>query len=403
MTADRDDAGALLPILDPAFKADPHPFYAGLREQGGVARMRLPSGAPVWVVSRHDLARELLSDARLSKAARRGDGAAPLHPLFRHLLATDPPLHAELRGVLAPHFTLRRLREFEPRVAALADTLLRGLPRDGRPFDLLGAFAAPLAMAVVCELVGVPDAARATLGRGLDDLDRADLDAPGSVPAIAQQLHDTLTALAARRAALPADSLLATLCAACDAGRVGSAQVAALAFLVLAAGRETTANLIANGVLRLLTRPPGWSALVHGPQHAAALVEELLRLESPLEMATARHAVADIAVGEATTIRAGDTVFVGLAAGNRDPRAFERPGEFDASRDAPARHLAFGHGIHKCLGATLARIEARIALVGLARRCPSLQLAVPPGDLAWKPGLITRGLQDLPVRCASPG
>ncbi|HMV72675.1 MAG TPA: cytochrome P450 [Pseudomonadales bacterium] len=391
-----------MPIFDPAFKADPHPFYAALRRLAGVSRMRLPSGTGVWIVLRYDHARKLLRDPRLSKVPQREDGAAPKHALFNHLLTMDPPSHAVARSVLAPCFSPRVLRAFEPRVSGLVDALLQRIPCDDEPFDVLTAFAGPLAQSVVCELVGVPDDVRESLARGLDDLDRADFDAPDRVPGITQHLFDTLLGVCNRRASLPPESLLATLCAARDHGSIPPEQVVSLTYLVLAAGRETAANLIANGLLRLLTRPPTWAELARAPQHAGALVEELLRLESPLEMATARYAIADIAIDD-TTIRAGDTVFVGLAASNRDPLAFERPDELDLSRTAGSKHLAFGYGIHRCLGAILARIEARIALARLAAHFPSLELAVPAGQLAWKPGLITRGLQNLPVRRGAPG
>lgn len=396
-------AAELLPIFDPAFKADPHRVYSELTRRGGVAAMRLPSGLPVWVVTRHDLARSLLADSRLSKIARRRDGR-PLElatpALFeRHLLALDLPQHAQLRAVMAPQFSLARLRALEPRVAELCQVLLRDLP-DAEVFDLLTSFAAPLAWAAVCEVVGVPLASRPAILRALQALEEADFDGPERVPGIAAGLSDALAALLDRCSSLPPECLLVALGSACEAGEISVAQASSSAFLVLAAGRETTANAIASGVLRLTDTPGAWRACARSANDVDAWVEEILRLECPLEMATARHASTDIDIA-GITIRAGETVFVALAAANRDPAVFDRPDAWDPSRPAENRHLAFGHGIHRCIGATLARIELRVALTALAVRFPTLELAVPREAVVWKPGLIARGPSALPVRASA--
>lgn len=392
-----------LPIFDPQFKADPYPLYGALRTQGSVVPVRLPSGLRVWLVTCHATARTLLGDRRLSKlpppsVAKGKPTFSVTHPLFDHLLTADPPRHGQLRSVLVPHFSSRRLREFRPRLQVIVDDLLDAMARHEEG-DLLADFATPLAFAAVCELVGVPRPERGSLARALQDLETADFDMPERVPEIAQTIFETLVNMSRSKRERSCEDLLSSLTAAADCGALEARQVPALAFLILAAGRETTTNLIGSSVFRLLGEPPTWARLCAKPQRAALLVEELLRLESPLEMATARHATEALDV-DGSMIRAGDVVFVGLAAANRDPACFEAPDQFLPLRNTTPRHLAFGHGIHVCIGAGLARIEGELALTGLCRKFPALRLTKPPSDCTWKPGLITRGLQNLPVRWA---
>ncbi len=391
-----------LPIFDPQFKANPHPLYHTLRTQSGVVPVRLPSGLHAWVVTRHATARALLRDQRLSKMPLQSgaDACAKLptaaHPLFDHLLMADPPRHGHLRSVLAPYFSSRRIEKLRPKVQAIVDNLLdvMALHEEG---DLLADFASPLAFSVVCELVGVPYAERDMLVHILQDLELADIEAPDRVPEIAQSLSDALDHLGHTKRNQPADDLLSALTAAVDHGELDSSQLPSLIFLTLAAGRETTTNLICSGVFRLLSETTMWAQLVSEPQQAARVVEELLRLESPLEMATPRYATDDIRI-DGATICAGDTVFVGIAASNRDPAQFEAPDRFLPLRSTTSRHLAFGYGIHACIGAGLARLEAELALTGLCQRFPAMHLTKPPSLYFWKLGMITRGLNNLPLR-----
>lgn len=391
------DASVLLPIFDPAFKADPHPLYDTLRAQGGVCKIRLLSGTTAWLATSHDTARRLLSDKRLSKAQRSST------PLFNHLLTTDPPRHTQLRSAIAPHFTRARLVTLTPAVCTRARNLLDRLPHQGA-FDLLADFAVPLAFGVACDLVGVPERSRLAVARALDALERAEFETPERTNAIARRLSCILKALSDRTTgAEGATSLLATLARARDTGAIGSDDVASLSFVVLAAGRETTANLIANGMLRLLDSTPGtWRDACRTAQQAESIVDELLRIESPLEMATARHALEAIEIG-GVVIGKGDLVFVCLGAANRDPAVFAEPEALDLSEGRSKGHLAFGHGVHRCIGAALARMEACIALAALADRFPGLQLDMPAAEVAasWKPGLISRGLFRLRVTSAA--
>lgn len=391
-TTDRID----LPVLDPAFKADPHSRYAEWRAQGRtIVPIRLPTGLEAWLVIGHDAARELLSDPRLSKVAPDG-GGPPAHPLFRHMLTLDPPEHTRLRSIIAREFTVRRVGLLRPRIREIVVRLIEAASR-AETADLVQALALPLPLEVICALIGMPAGDDGRVLRWSQRLAAADLDAPADVPAIADEIHEHLSRLAAGKRRAPDDSLLSGLVAAQDRGELSGTELTAMTFLLLSAGHETTANLIGNGVLALLRSPARWAALCANEDLARATVEEVLRFESPLEVATIRHATDEIPLGDAS-IRPGDTVFIGLAAANRDPRRFERAGEFDPGRHPAAAHLAFGHGVHYCVGATLARAEGEVAFVELSRRFPRLALDIPFDELEWTPGLIMRGPRRLPIR-----
>jgi cytochrome P450 len=389
-----------LPILDAAFKSDPYPFYDALRRAGhSVARVRLPSGVEAWLAVGHDAARRLLGDARLSKDAAhaRRDGPSSYtvpHSIFRHLLTIDPPDHTRLRPLVSRAFSPRAVERLRPRIESIAAGLLDRIAPRGA-CELIEEYALPLPLRVICDVVGVPEADVSCVQDWSARLLAADMGEPELVPGIAGELHEYLLALAGEKRRAADRSVFAELVAARQAGALSEAELTAMGFLLLLAGHETTVNLIANGTLALLENPPAWRRMSTGGD-AAAVVEELLRHGSPLEVATARYATEDVEI-EGVRIRSGDMVFVGLGAANRDPQAFPEPDRLDPDRD-PVGHLAFGHGIHYCPGAALARLEGEIALRGLARRFPDLELGVSPGSLRWKPGLIMRGLERLPVR-----
>ncbi|HET8701837.1 MAG TPA: cytochrome P450, partial [Nitrococcus sp.] len=309
----------------------------------------------------------------------------------------DPPEHTRLRAIMARALSAQRIKRLRARIAGIADQLADAMAQR-REVDLIESFAMPFPLRVICEALGVPAAAEPLVQSWSARLEAADLEAPEQVPRIAQEMHDYLLALAQAKRLAPDDSLLGALVAAHGRGALSESELTATAFLLLLAGHETTANLIGNGVLALLRHGTAWSALCGPPDLAAALVEELLRLESPLEVATARFATLQIEL-EGVCIQPGDRVFIGLAAANRDPARFDRPHRLQADRCPMASHLAFGHGIHYCLGAALARLEGEVAFSVLARRFPDLELAAEVGDLLWKPGLIMRGLERLPVYC----
>ncbi|MER7111834.1 cytochrome P450 family protein [Streptomyces sp. NPDC000229] len=379
------------------FTADPYPYYAKLRESGPVHHVRTSLGAEVWLIVGHAEARAALADPRLSKssstAGYRMLDEAVIGP---YLLVLDPPDHTRLRGLVAREFTGRRVQALRPRVQALTDQLLDAMAPAGHA-DLVDALAFPLPITVICELLGVPAADRDTFrawSREIVAPRRAD-EENAAVHALGDYLDELIED---KRCAGPTDDLLSGLLHTRleDGDRLSAAELRAMAYLLLVAGHETTVNLIANGVRALLAHPDQLAALRADFGLLDGAVEEMLRFDGPVETGTARFAREPVPVGD-TVIPQGATVLVGLGAGDRDPDRFPDPDRFDIRRDT-AGHLAFGHGIHYCLGAPLARLEGRIAIRALLERFPSLTLDPSAGPLDWLPGLLMRGVRRLPVR-----
>ncbi|MCD0483894.1 cytochrome P450 [Streptacidiphilus sp. ASG 303] len=400
------------------FAADPYPAYAWLREHAPVHRTTLPSGVDAWLVTRYADARQALADARLSKdpahhseqAHRSGRVGIPGErsaDLMTHLLNIDPPDHTRLRRLVSKAFTPRRVAEFEPRVQQLTDRLIDSFAARGSA-DLIHEFAFPLPIHAICDLLGVPAEDQDDFRDWAGMMIRHGGGPRGGVARAVKRMRTYLAELIHRkRAALtaepqPGEDLISGLIRASDHGEhLTENEAAAMAFILLFAGFETTVNLIGNGTYALL-RNPGQRALLQASLRAgdtallAGAVEELLRYDGPVELATWRFATTPLTIG-GTAIPAGDPVLVVLAAADRDPARFDGPDTLDlARRDNP--HLGFGHGIHYCLGAPLARLEAQAALATLLTRLPDLGLAAAPEDLRWRGGLIMRGLRELPVR-----
>ena len=386
-----------LDLTDPAFHTDPHPAYARLRRTDPVRRVSLPGGGQAWLVTRYDDAKRALSDARLSKAYPGGPG---LSPVSRHMLAVDPPDHTRLRRLVSAAFTARRVEALRPRIEEITAALLDDMA--GRDeVDLLDAFAFPLPIQVICELLGVPaddrDAFRAWTSAIVGG-PQPGVDHHGALGAMIGYIRDLL---ATRRRHGGEDLLTGLLQVRDSADRLSEDELISMVFLLLIAGHETTVNLIGNGAWLLLSRRDRWERLRADPALLPAAIEEMLRYESPVETATFRHATTDLTIG-GQHIRAGDEVVVALLAANRDDR-FTDPDEMLLDREANP-HLAFGHGIHYCLGAPLARLEGVVAFGRLAERFPGLRLATTAEDSPeWRPGLLLRGLQRLPVRLTAAG
>ncbi|MBV2355681.1 cytochrome P450 [Streptomyces sp. J2-1] len=381
-----------------AFRLDPHPVYARLREQGPVHRVRLPGSLPeywTWLVVGYDEARAALADPRLAKDGTRIGLTFPDEEMIgKSLLGTDPPQHTRLRGLVARGFTMRRVELLRPRVQRITDDLLDAMIPRGSA-DLIESLAYPLPITVICELLGVPDLDRAEF-RALS----TEVVAPtGEETAYAAttRLGEYLTELIEdKRASGPSGDLLSDLIrtTAEDGDRLSAAELRGMAFLLLVAGHETTVNLIGNGVLALLTHPGQLADLRADMGLLDNAVEEMLRYEGPVESGTFRYAAEPMEIA-GTLIAPGEPVVVGLSAAQRDDTRYPDPHRFDIRRDTRG-HLAFGHGIHFCLGAPLARLEGRIALRGLLDRAPGLALDGPAED--WLPGMLMRGVRRLPVR-----
>ncbi|MFH8223986.1 cytochrome P450 [Streptomyces sp. NPDC018057] len=379
------------------FRTDPHSVYAELRALGPVHRVRLPppESYDTWLVVGHEEARAALADPRLAKGVA-GFEIRPVEEeaIGRHLLIADPPHHTRLRSLVTRAFTARRVEAMRPRIQAITDELLDAMLPLGRA-DLVEAFSYPLPITVICELLGVPEMDR-TAFRDMSNEFVAPTSEEGFLGSV-ERLGAYLTELIEdKRVAGPADDLLSALIrtTAEDGDRLSPGELRGMAFLLLIAGHETTVNLITNTVHTLLRHPAQLAEVRADPALVDAAVEETLRYEGPVENATFRYAARPLEIG-GTAIAQGDPVLIGLAAAGRDGARYPAPDRFDPHRDTRG-HLAFGHGIHYCLGAPLARLEARTALHTLLRRAPALALDGPPG--AWLPGMLIRGTRSLPVR-----
>ncbi|MEU9099811.1 cytochrome P450 [Streptomyces sp. NPDC048361] len=383
------------------FNADPYPMYAKLRAAGPVHLVRTPvTGTDVWLIVGHQEARAALADPRLAKDWRGlADEDRVDLPAGANMLETDPPQHTRLRKLVAREFTPRRIEALRPRVQDVTDRLLDAmLATPGRTADLVDSLAFPLPMTVISELIGVPDLDREAF-RVLSNQAVAPPTDDGGEAAVREIGGYLAGLIEAKRAGGPADDLLSALIRAGDEDddQLSPDELIGMAFLLLVAGHETTVNLISNGVRALLSHPDQLAALrsdFDGLIDGA--IEEMLRYEGPVETATYRFAREPVRIGDAL-IPAAAPVLVALASAGRDPLRYDDPDRFDIRR-TPQSHLAFGHGIHFCLGAPLARMEGRIAVRKLLERAPDLQLATETGELEWLPGMLIRGVRHLPVR-----
>ncbi|MER5863848.1 cytochrome P450 [Kitasatospora sp. NPDC002040] len=393
------------------FAADPYPAYAWLREHAPVHRTTLPSGVEAWLVTRYADARQALADGRLSKNPAHHSGQAHKTgrvgipgerqaDLMTHLLNIDPPDHTRLRRLVSKAFTPRRVAEFEPRVQQLTDRLIDDFAQRGSA-DLIHEFAFPLPIYAICDLLGVPPEDQDDLRDWAGAMIRHHGGQRGGVGRAVKKIRTYLLELIHRKRADLGDDLISGLIRASDHGEhLTENEAAAMAFILLFAGFETTINLIGNGTYALLRNPAQRALLQESVQRGekellATAVEELLRYDGPVELATWRFATHPLSIG-GVDIPVGDPVLVVLAAADRDPARFAGENTLDLARkDNP--HLGFGHGIHYCIGAPLARMEGQFALATLLTRLPDLQLAADPAELRWRGGLIMRGLRELPV------
>jgi len=393
---------------------NPYPFYERLREAAPVHRATTPAGRSMWLVTRYDDARAALADPRLAKDARKfskawrdaaaGEGAGSGNfldsPLAYHMLNADPPDHTRLRRLVSKAFTARRVESLRPRIHEITDTLL-GSMAGLAEVDLIDAFAFPLPITVICELLGVPLSDQSGIRKLFTKMLTSGSTPEGRQRAFeaGHEIAEYAMELIAAKRAEPADDMLSDLIAARDGEqKLDENELISMTFLLVIAGHETTVNLIGNGMAALLTHPDQLAALRADLSLVPSAVEEFLRYDGPVEHATFRYTTQPVDIG-GVTIPEGEMVLVVLASADRDPARFPCPGKLDVRR-GDAGHLAFGHGIHFCLGAPLARMEGQIAFTSLLTRFPDLRLAVPASQLHWKPGMIVRGLHELPVTLA---
>jgi cytochrome P450 len=383
-------------LFDGAFWRDPYPAYAALRDDEPVRRVQREDGT-VWLLSRYADVRAALADPRLSKDWRytlppEQREAAPTTPLPMMILM-DPPEHTRLRKLVSRSFTLRRMEELRPRVAEIASELLDALPSNGR-VDLMADYAFLLPVFVICELLGVPKEDRDDFAGWSRVM--VDDSTQNEAQAASAALFAYLGGLVEAKRAQPDDALLSALVEVAEDGdRLSQEELVAMGMMLLIAGHETTVNLIGNGVLALLTHPGQRALLQERPDLLPAAVEEFLRWDSPVHSVPVRFAAEDVEYSGAT-IPAGSVVTLSLAAANRDAARFDDAEELRVDRDAGG-HVAFGHGLHHCLGAQLARIEGQEAIGALLARRPELALAVDAQELVHRRSTLIRGLTELPV------
>ena len=385
--------------MSPAFREDPYPYYERFRGPSPLLRV----AETIWFALGHADVTTLLRHPRMSTdeqqhaATEAGNALDPNRT--RSLLFMDPPDHTRLRNLVARAFTPRRIEGLRATTEAITAELLDALPADGTPVDLIPAFAYPLPVRVICSLLGIPPADEAVFtgwSRGIArSLDPSVLRSPAIDATIDQarsELRAYLGDLLAFRRKTPGDDLLSGLAAVdADGDRISSGEVLSLAVLLLVAGHETTVNLIGNGMLALLRAPDQLALLRRSPELVGGAVDELLRFDGPVQI-TQRIATEDMEV-VGCQVRRGDEILLVLGAANRDAAVFAEPDRLDVTRDA-RRHVGFGGGIHHCLGAVLARMEAQIAVAALLERFGRIELAGAP---VRRPTFTLRGLESLPI------
>ena len=388
--------------MDPEFLADPYPTYHRLRAEDPVHHS--PLG--FWVLTRYEDVSSVLRDPRFVKeplaalvAARFG--AEVPRGVGLSMLDRDPPDHTRLRSLVSTAFTPRVVEGLRPRIQQIVDDLITRAEAAGG-MDVIEEFAYPIPVNVICEMLGVPVADHERfrgwsldIARGLDSIWLPpDSEIPRRSAASRHAISDYFRGLIVQRRASPRNDLLSALIAAEAAGdKLSEEELVATCILLLIAGHETTVNLIGNGMLALLRHPAELRRLRESPGLITSAVEELLRYDGPVQR-TARVASADAMIG-GRTIAKGDMVMPFIAAADRDPAQFPEPDRLDLSR-SDNRHIAFGWGIHFCLGAPLARIEGQIAIDALVRRLPGLELATHAPE--YRQSLTLRGLKTLPVK-----
>ena len=396
--------------LDP-FVTDLDGESARLRAAGPLAAVELPGGVPVWAVTHHAEAKALLTDPRLVKdinvwgAWRRGEIPAdwPLIGLAnpgRSMLTVDGAEHRRLRTLVAQALTVRRVEHMRGRITELTDRLLDELPADGGVVDLKAAFAYPLPMYVVADLMGIEEARLPRL-KVLFEKFFSTQTPPEEVVATLTELASIMADTVAAKRAAPGDDLTSALIQASEDGdHLTDAEIVSTLQLMVAAGHETTISLIVNAVVNLSTHPEQRALVLSGEAEWSAVVEETLRFSTPTSHVLIRFAAEDVPVGD-RVIPAGDALIVSYGALGRDERAHGPSADrFDITRTSGNRHISFGHGPHVCPGAALSRMEAGVALPALYARFPHLDLAVPAAELRNKPVVTQNDLFELPVRLA---
>ena len=378
----------------------PPPAYTAAAREAAVTRAVLPDGTACWLVTGYDEVRAVLADARFSADARTpgfpflSAGQRELATAKPSFIRMDDPEHARLRRMVTKDFLVKRIEELRPGIQDIVDRAVDRMTEGRVSADLVADFALPIPSLVICLMLGVPYEDHELF----QSLSRTLLDNRTTRPAAERahaQLMGYLAELAERKRRAPGDDILSRLAARED---LTDQETASLGFLLLVTGHESTANMTAVSVLALLNRPEQAELLRKQPELVRSAVEELLRHLTIIHLGLGRAATETVRVGE-VTVEAGEGVICMLSTANRDEELFGAAHDLDLTRDA-RRHVAFGYGVHQCLGQTLARVELQIVLTTLLRRLPTLRLAVPADQLTYNQDNIVYGLRELPVTWA---
>ncbi|WKG04290.1 cytochrome P450 [Mycolicibacterium sp. HK-90] len=397
------EAPALPPLHMRRNAFDPTPDLGEIRETDGVRTVISALGNPVYLITRHEDVKAVLGDHERFSNVRPPDFTLPGAPELSaedqasaragNLLGLDPPEHQRLRRMLTAEFTIRRMKRLEPHIVEIVDAHLDAMAAAGPPADLVADFALPIPSLVICELLGVPYDDR----EDFQHRSARQLDLSLSIAerlGLQRQAREYMLGLVGRARREPGEDILGMLVREHGAD-LSDDELVGIAGLLLLAGHETTSNMLGLGVLALLRHPEQLAAVRDDPDAVGPAVEELLRWLSIVQNAIPRFTTTDVEVA-GVRIPAGELVFASLPAGNRDPDFVKSPDVLDISRGAPG-HLAFGHGVHHCLGAPLARMEMRIAFPALLRRFPNLALAEPFEDVSYRSFHFIYGLKSLAV------
>ena len=395
---------------DPAKRGDAYGYYAELRRERPIIRATIPTRGTGWVVTRYDDVLRIQKDLRFSTDPRNA-GKAPLFGfggrfaprliklVGASMVSVDDPAHARLRRLVSKVFTPRSIDDMAPWVSSLVETMLDDAARS-RTLDFMAGFALPLPLAVISEMLGIPEDWRLSFHhqvvRLIEVNDRPIQRAIRWLPAMPRLLRffEDLIDLKRRE---PDDKLITRLITVEEEGdHLSRDELIGMIFLLLFAGHETSVNLIGNGLMALIDHPEQMERLRAHPDMIDGAVEEFFRHTNPVEHGTPRFALEDVEIA-GQRIRKGEMVIGLLAAANRDGAVFADPDRFDIARTDNSRHMALGFGLHYCLGASLSRLETRIAINALLRRFPDLALAVPRDDIRWRQSSGLRGLVKLPV------
>lgn len=390
-------------FLDQPFIQNPFPVYEKLRADEPIHRFFLPGGQYAWIVSRYEDAVDILQDKRFVTShahhGMAGEQAPHREIILQNLISVGPEDHRRLRRLIQKAFTPRMIERLRGRIEEISDDLLNKILASGkREMDLIEEYAFPLPLIVICEMLGVP----------IEDQDKFQLWSNTIMESVSnpqmgkesdqvmKEFVDYLHALITERRKEIKEDLISDLINVEEAGdKLTEQELYALVFVLIIAGHETTVNLIGNGILALLENPEQKQLLMNDADLIQPAVEEILRFNGPAEVSNVRWATEDVEL-EGNQIRQGDMMFVALSSANRDADKFDEPNTFDITRKIND-HIAFGKGVHYCLGAPLARLEGEIAIQDLLHKLPKIQLNTKIDLLEWRTGMIIRGLKTLPI------